>query len=53
MPRDDVDELHRPDLISFFGEELPPNEFFFYSISSFKPQARNTTPSYSKPSPSP
>ena len=30
-----------------------PNEFFFYSISSFKPQARKTTPSYSKPSPSP
>ena len=30
-----------------------PNEFFFYSISSFKPQARKTNPSYSKPSPSP
>ena len=30
-----------------------PNEFFFYSISSFKPQARKTTPSSSKPSPPP
>ena len=30
-----------------------PNKFFFYSISCFKPQARKTTPSYSKPSPSP
>jgi len=30
-----------------------PNEFFFYSISSFKTQARKTTPSYSKSSPSP
>ena len=28
-----------------------PNEFFFHFIFSFKPQARRTTPSYSKPSP--
>ena len=28
-----------------------PDKFFFYSISSFKPQARKTTPSYSKPPP--
>ena len=28
-----------------------PNEFFFYSISSFKPQARKMTLSYSKPPP--
>ena len=30
-----------------------PNELFFNSISSPKPQARKTTPSYPKPSPSP
>ena len=30
-----------------------PNKFFFYSISSLKLQAKKTTPSYSKPSPSP
>jgi len=30
-----------------------PNKFFFYSISSLKLQAKKTTPSYYKPSPSP
>jgi len=30
-----------------------PNEFFFYSISSLKLQAKKMTPSYPKPSLSP
>ena len=51
-PKNDAGELHRPISSSSLGRSFP-NEFFFYSISSFKPQARKTTPSYSKPSPSP
>ena len=51
-PEIDADELHHPIFSSSLGRSFP-NEFFFYSISSFKPQARKTNPSYSKPSPSP
>ena len=51
-PEIDADELHHPIFSSSLGRSFP-NEFSFYSISSFKPQARKTTPSYSKPSPSP